>query len=262
MNWIASLIAKAQTWRDRRQALRELDTLQAYERVFLLNDENSPMARAKRALEVSDKETALTMWKEALERYPDVARALRDAYRIEIGVGRFDEADIILRGAINRWPNDPEYLAGSAWLARERGDLEEAIQRWARFQRKFPRDHRGYQGASACLRQTGRLDEAETLMARAAKRNPRNLDILTEWANVAEARSDFSTALDRWETIVARGGPVIGTVGVARVLRLSGRLGEAEQRLRDVQRLNPGRPELAAALARITEACKARAIAN
>jgi tetratricopeptide (TPR) repeat protein len=191
------------------------------------------------------------LWQDALERYPAFARSAPDAVEIEMGLGRFDEAEALIVEKRQSAPRDPQFAGWYGLLGQRRGDDDEAIRRWAEVRRTFPRYWMGYVFGSRCLRRAGKLVEAEALAKRAIQLFPNEAQAWFEWAQLAEQRSDWPQALARWDAVREKYQHVQGEIGSARALAELGRFDEAEQRLREAQHRRPLLDEIAIALARL-----------
>lgn len=238
-------------WRDRRTALRELGRLHQVELNKLVLDEDNPVNRTRAALAAGNKATALNLWRDALERYPSFARSAPDAVSIEMDLGRFDEAEALIAEKRQSAPRNPEFAGWYGLLGQRRGNIDEAIRRWAEVRKTFPRYWMGYVFGSRCLRRVGKLVEAEALAKRAIQLFPNEAQAWFEWAQLAEQRSEWAQALARWDAVREKYQHVQGEVGSARALAELGRFDEAEERLQEVQRRRPLLDEIAIALARL-----------
>jgi tetratricopeptide (TPR) repeat protein len=217
----------------------------------LVLDEDNPVNRTRSALAAGNKATALNLWQDALERYPAFARSAPDAVEIEMGLGRFDEAEALIAEKRQTAPRDPQFAGWYGLLGQRRGDVDEAIRRWAEVRKAFPRYWMGYVFGSRCLRQGGKLVEAEALAKRAIQLFPNEAQAWFEWAQLAEQRSDWSQALARWNAVREKYQHIQGDLGSARALAELGQFDEAERRLQEVQRRRPLLDEIAIALARL-----------
>jgi len=132
------------------------------------------------------------------QRFPHVragyqagAEALRD-------LGRLDEAATVLLEAETRFAGEAWLLTECARLAAQRGDWDEAAARLATLRQRFPARQDGYRLQLGRLRQQGSFAEAAALLAAAAKHCAGEDWLLFETAMLAEARSDYQTAIDVW----------------------------------------------------------------
>lgn len=92
-----------------------------------------------------------------LAAYTGAAYALRK-------LGRFDDAERLLSGAAERFPDHQQVVIASAWLANARRDWPTAIMRWTSARQRFPENPTIYVGSIAALQEAGRADEAHVLL--------------------------------------------------------------------------------------------------
>ncbi len=148
--------------------------------------------------------TGLLRFEEALEA---IERALalepeNPEYHQARGValfnlGRFDEGVADVERAIALEPENPAFLS---WLARfleHLGRLDEALAQIAKAVELSPDDPELCNLQADTLRQLDRLEEAEAAAARAIELDPDEGVYLFTWGEVALARQDVETALDR-----------------------------------------------------------------
>jgi tetratricopeptide (TPR) repeat protein len=172
-------------------------------------------------------------------------------------LGRYDEADAWLTGAMHRFPTNAEAAVHHGWVANARRDWTEALRRWNDVRREFPNHAAPYFGSGVALRELGRLDEAEAILADGRLRFPADAGVALEYGWVAQMRGDWPEAARRWREarIVAprhSGGYVWG----AQALRALGRDVEAETLLREACAALPDQAEPTIELARFFEAKK------
>jgi tetratricopeptide (TPR) repeat protein len=115
-------------------------------------------------------------WEEALRRYrlaiacgPIDVRSFAGAAKALTELGRFDEADTLLRKAQRRFP-DSSLRLYFAWIAHRRKDWPEAARRWEAYRGAASGDKVGYKQGVQALRMAGRMAEADALAGEAAAR--------------------------------------------------------------------------------------------
>ncbi len=175
-------------------------------------------------------------WDEALKIWTRIERAgggaAEDFARAAMALrrlGRFDTAEAVIGKGLQRTPDHPELLVDHAWLALERGQVDEAEQRWQTVMARLPDEPTGPVGMGVTLLRLGRHDAAEAVFAAAQPRFPNHKPLLLEWAQAAHRRGDWAEAVQRWEIALWRGvnpGQVVARLVAA--LREAGRLDEAE----------------------------------
>jgi tetratricopeptide (TPR) repeat protein len=159
---------------------------------------------ARAAQRRADWQQAVVRWEAVRDRFPE-----RIAEYAEMGValrelGRFDDADALLRSAFERHPEDTDIRVNYAWVADHRGDWLEALRRWDDALERFPDDPSPWFGKGAALRELRRFDDADAVFAKALQRFPGHEDVLVNYARVAQQRGDWGEALMRWEAVYVR----------------------------------------------------------
>ena len=120
-----------------------------------------------------DDEKAIVRWADARRRFPVLRFGYREGLRHLVGIGRFEDAEVILLAAIDRFPAEEWPAVQYASIAHTRRDWEAAATRWAAVRAGWPDRQDGYlRGAEACVA-LGRQDEAAQLRAEHQSRFPR-----------------------------------------------------------------------------------------
>jgi tetratricopeptide (TPR) repeat protein len=175
-----------------------------------------------------DLDEAITRWSTARKQFP----AYPDAY---VGggsclrrVGRLDEAEALIKKAIEIFPREVPPWIEWGRAAEARADWQQAIQRWESFYQKFRNSH-GDIGVAHGLMKLGRLDEAEERLRAAQLRFPIMPEISIALAQVAEQRGDKDEAVRRWADTLRRFPLMhVGYQSSIRVLREMGRIADAD----------------------------------
>jgi tetratricopeptide (TPR) repeat protein len=109
-------------------------------------------------------------WTAACDRWavvraisPDFQAGYYLGARCLFETGRHAEADAVLRAAIERFPLEMWPLRDFASLAHERGDWNQAVDRWEALRRGFPQEELGFTLGANALQAAGRIDEAAAL---------------------------------------------------------------------------------------------------
>jgi len=140
----------------------------AFEKVKSLIDEypNDPelqrMARLVSTMEREGQIQPNDMMSEAI--------ALRDA-------GSHFEAERIVLGGMERFPNDIGFCIEYAWFAYHRRDWTEAVYRWNLVIDRFPDHHVGYLGRAMSLREAGLFNQAKNSFRGVSNRFPQNPEV-------------------------------------------------------------------------------------
>jgi tetratricopeptide (TPR) repeat protein len=159
--------------------------------------------------------------------YRDRAKALREQ-------GRPDEAEAMLREALERFPHESGAYHDLARLAERRSDWAAAEQWWRRCLAASPNQWRmqiwwAHTGLAVALRHQGRNAEAEALLVEAQDRLPAAAGVFEEHARLAETTKDWDQAQVRWAACRERfPDRWAGYRGDATALREQGRADEAE----------------------------------
>jgi tetratricopeptide (TPR) repeat protein len=111
---------------------------------------------------------------------------------------RYDEAEKILRGALDAYPDDSQLLANRAYVAQQRGDWEGALGYWNVFRPKFPDDPIGYATTGVVLLELQRFKEADAVLDEGLRRFPNHPQLVGNYAWVAFRSQDWPEALKRW----------------------------------------------------------------
>ena len=122
-----------------------------------------------------------------------------------------------------------DQLTRQAWAAMDRHDWDAALAGWALARECYPEQSDGHVWPVLTLWLAGRLDEAEAMAMVALRRLPQNPDALVLHAQLAMTREDWDEGRRRWERAreAVPDRPEIDA-GLAKSLRLIGRLDEAE----------------------------------
>jgi tetratricopeptide (TPR) repeat protein len=121
------------------------------------------VARCKLAECRGDTDAACELWAGLQRIAPYFAQGYRDRTACLLAAGRHDEADAVMREAIERFPDDWWPSFEYAQLAGRREDWHVAVERWAAFRARFPDREEGYGWGAAALASAGRHDEAGAL---------------------------------------------------------------------------------------------------
>ena len=242
-----------QDWRERRAVLRDLKRLQRADEDRLAGTEVSPLHLAKAAAEAGDLVTAAARWEDARARLPEVIVESRDSLTILLALGRFDEAEALMRERRKRFVNDEHYLTGLALAAQGRKDHAGAALRWKAVRTRAPHEIEGYLMGASCLRELGQLEEAGELLRGAARVSPDDSRVWSEVMHLARARGDTDAVLEACSVLGERFNMAGGYATQARVLRELGRAEEAEALLERVLPGFTGDADIASARAELAE---------
>ena len=174
-----------------------------------------------------DWRTSVTRWSYTAETFGH-APGFAGAARAMIELGRVDEADAYLEDKARLFPADLEIAETRAHLAKRRGDLPAACDRWNVVRAIGPTFQAGYYLGARCLFETERHVEADAVLRSAIERFPSEFWPLRDYARLAHDRRDWNEATSRWEALRQRFPDVEDgfTLGAA-ALRAAGRDDEA-----------------------------------
>lgn len=221
-------------WRERRRTLQEL---RAFDRQRPSNESywayfSDQIGSAKSALDGGDQQRALAIWSDLRSSLPDLSLTSESAINLVLDLGRFDEADAMIRDGREQFPRyRTQYAARSARVAFRRGDFVEAINRCRVLQKKFPRVADGYSIAASSFDQLGRTEEAEATVRRGMRKISSDSELFARYAHYAAQRRDWTEALRRWNTTRRRFELTQAWLGAAQCLKEMGRLADAEATL-------------------------------
>jgi tetratricopeptide (TPR) repeat protein len=179
---------------------------------------------------------AIRRWEVVCEKfkraqgYLGIARGLKE-------LGRIEEAEQRLREVHGSFPLEHAIAIALAQLARQRGDKEEAVRRWADTRRRFPLLPVGYREGIRQLLEMGRHVDAEPILLAAIDRFPAEAWPAVEYALLAHTQQDWEAAVARWGAVRA-GWPdrQEGYLRGAEVLTALGRKDEAAELRAEHQR--------------------------
>jgi tetratricopeptide (TPR) repeat protein len=201
-----------------------------------------------------DVDLAVQRWEEVRKRFPSRpigysvgGRCLRKAQRL-------DDAETILREAMQRFPDEPEPVFEYAWVACDRRDWTKMVTRWQAARSQFRDRPICYVGEAWGLRAQRCFDAAEVLLREAMERFPDEPDPIFDYARTAQERRDWSEAVLRWRAARSRfPDRWFCYTGEAWGLRELQRFDEAEALLREAIERFPAEPEPAFDYARVAQ---------
>jgi len=238
-------------WLDRRRALKQLrkaqrDDIRDFREFF-----GQDIEAARRALDRGEHTLASEIWVKARAPFPDLAIKAPEALELMLDLGRFDEAEEMLREGQKRHPKEASIAVGYARVAERRGEPEEAVRRCETLLHKFPDCTAGYTLGADCLDTLKRHDEAEALLARGVQKLPTDFKLLCAHAMHAEQRGDFPTAVERWRLVERSEHPIVGMLAVGRCLMALQRFAEAEDVLNEASERFPTNGYTVTSMARL-----------
>src|SRR5205823_11624360 len=179
-------------------AMRELGYLaqaeQCLEAAIGRFPEHPGLARehAQLAMQARAWPEALRRWKVVQARFPESPAGYVGEGIVLLNTRRFDEAEMVLAGVRQRFPQDISVALNYARTAELKADWREALARWKDLVAKFPAHPIGQIGTGRALRWLGHYDESDALLSSLAARHPDEKDIPIEQAELAFARGDWT----------------------------------------------------------------------
>ena len=158
---------------------------------------------------------------------------------------RIEEAETLLEAAQLRFPAHAPFAIEAAQIAQRRGDLPEALRRWAVVQQRFPDEPMGYSGAATAHRGAGDFDQADAMLNWAQALFPDVPWLYFDYGWVAQIRRDWPEAVRRWELVRARSPDVsVGYTQGAIAMRELGWFDAAEALLQQAATRFPTDPQV------------------
>ena len=146
-------------------------------------------------------EEADSAWRAVRARYPDEPLGFSGGAAALRALQRPDEAEALLRPAVNLFADNLGCWLEYALALWECGEVAEALQTATQIRDRFPREPSGYVFAVQWLVGQERYVEAEELLASAESILPGHQAIMVERARVAEARRDWPAAQNLWRAV-------------------------------------------------------------
>ena len=119
-------------------------------------------------------------------------------------VGEIDNATVLLRLALRRFPHEVDCWLEDARFAEARGDLPYALNAWVKLSNDFPQHAVCKTGLASCLEQLGEYKEAESILEAAKTSFPVELSVWSNLAWLAHHRADWPLAATRWAMVTKR----------------------------------------------------------
>jgi tetratricopeptide (TPR) repeat protein len=179
-----------------------------------------------------DWEESLRRWRHIVDTFGFAPSAASYA-KVLMELGRDDEAEVWLEQKSRDYPGDLEIAVARTQLARHRGDLAAACERWAFVRATHPYLLAAWYEGAHCLAAAERHAEADAVLRSAIERFPDQSWPLDEFARLAHHRRDWNEAAARWEALRRQFPEVTaGYTAGAEALKAAGRDAEADALLR------------------------------
>ncbi|WP_428486523.1 tetratricopeptide repeat protein [Rhodopila sp.] len=183
-----------------------------------------------------------------VRKWLEITRNTREA-------GRTDEANALLKAAVERFPEDASVWHDLARQAEVRQDWRDAERSWWKFTTLAPTIWWGVTHVAQTVRRQGRTADADTLLAGAREKFPNEAGVFIEHARLADGCQDWPEAGARWAVVAERFPEVRDAlIGQARALRAQGHVAAARHALTQAVAHFPALAQPPAELARLEEA--------
>jgi len=167
---------------------------------------------------------------------PGDPRHLIAAAQALIAQARFEEADGVLKAALERFSGNQNVITAYARSAYSARNWPEAVKRFTEAITLFPRDARLYAFLVNTFIAMKSVDQAQAAIDSAATHIPNHPTVISTRARVALARKEFALAIALWERFRATlPASAEGYTGAAMALSVAGRADEAEALLASVR---------------------------
>ena len=195
--------------------------------------------------------------KKVLEERPLFLRAKLGAAEALLGMALSQQADTVLRGIEQKYPNDPLVAFWVAETSAARNRDDKAIKYYKKAIEIDPAAFRPYIGLSQHLARTGNPREALSVLAKASKYVPMTAEVRRLRGQAQLAQGEVTAAIGEFEAALRMEPENLAVrFELARGLRLAGRLTDATQVLSSIERVDPTYPGLAVEKGLISEANK------
>jgi tetratricopeptide (TPR) repeat protein len=186
--------------RQRALAGRVPPTINTTAPVGIEDDAESIRKKAWDAHENQQWLEAARYWEIYRERFSTSSEGFTFGSYALIELGRFYEADALLKPALERFPF-AEVFSNYALVAHHRHDWREALVRWELFRERFPEYRIGFSLQSVALYELGRFAEADSLILAGLELHLDDEELLENYARVAQRQEAFDEARRRWEKL-------------------------------------------------------------
>jgi tetratricopeptide (TPR) repeat protein len=194
-------------------------------------DFDTRIQSARDATEARDA-AASSLWRGVVESHPHDLAIVKEAVSSLLDLKAPAAAEVILRSALDRFPNETALLMDFARCATVQQHRDDEIARWALMRSRVPEHVSGYIGGIRVARNLNRFAEAESIVAEALSRFPTHQRVFIECAICADMRSDWPEAISRWRRVEELGQlDGRGFFGLGMALIRSGQIDEGEEQL-------------------------------
>lgn len=130
---------------------------------------------------------------------------MRQSGALLIQEARWNEAEAVLKDALDSSSNDAATYIQLCWLSYYRGDgVDAALSVLRKAINLYPETGELYYHAGLLTSREGRYDEAEVWLRQAVDRNPEHSDWYLTLANIWRYRGDFDRAAQAYRQVIER----------------------------------------------------------
>ena len=146
----------------------------------------------------ADLETAITRWAMVRKRFPSRPLAYVQGAGCLRRLGRFAEADAVIRRAMALMPDDVAVRLEYGRIGEASGDWTDAYRRWAEISDRHPA---GLTGMAEALHRQGKDAEAEALLEKSRMIWPLEAGMRALYARIAAEAGRIDEAAERWAVV-------------------------------------------------------------
>ena len=135
---MAGLVSAWRNWQERREILRDARRIQGENHERNRFKARDDLTDALAALALNDERKATAIWESVIRLYPREAAEAPLSLDVLVKLRRYDEAEQMMLRGLKKSPREIFFHKGLAVIARSRGDLASAIDRYAAIRKQFP----------------------------------------------------------------------------------------------------------------------------
>jgi tetratricopeptide (TPR) repeat protein len=189
-------------------------------------------------------EQALGAFERALELDQVSMPAVQGKAQTLSDLGRFDDAERVVWGALARRPDDVDLYVELGWLARWNDKDKRSLEAFERALEVDPRYLPAVRGKSQALTALGRPDEARQALMQALARRPDDPELYVWLGELAEDQQRHEEALGAFDRALSRPYDRAAARGKAQALNGLGRSDDAQRVIEEVFGRRPDDPDL------------------
>jgi tetratricopeptide (TPR) repeat protein len=182
---------------------------------------------------------AVARWRQTRKKFPNAWRSYVNAGRCLVELRCLDEAEVLFKQAVSKFPDRIDAWLAHARVAEARTDWALALLRWQAVNENFSHVV-GVLGQARAMIQLGETREADRFLVEKRPGFPAEPEVAVQLARIAEISGDTELAIERWSFMRQRFPQFQeGYRESARFLQSIGRDAETEALLLDSQQRFP-----------------------